>query len=128
MIIKKLPKGKKSPYDQSLKNRVCFELLSGRLSLTEAKATYGIKGQGTIYNWIKDYKKQFPQLNLASMNTAEDKPASPTDNADDLAKKNRELQEALEMAKLKITALETMIDVAETELHIDIRKKSGTKQ
>lgn len=30
--------------------------------------------------------------------------------------------------RLKIAALETMIDIAEKELNIDIRKKSGTKQ
>ncbi len=38
------------------------------------------------------------------------------------------LQKALEDAQLKIEALNTMIDVAEEQLKIDIRKKSGTKQ
>jgi hypothetical protein len=40
----------------------------------------------------------------------------------------KELQKALEMANLKITSLEIMIDIAEDELNVDIRKKSGTKQ
>lgn len=39
-----------------------------------------------------------------------------------------ELQEALRFAQLKIAALETMIDTAEQELSIKIRKKSGAKQ
>ena len=38
------------------------------------------------------------------------------------------LQKALEMANLKIKALDTMIDIAEEQLKIDIRKKSGAKQ
>jgi hypothetical protein len=39
-----------------------------------------------------------------------------------------ELERQLEQAKLKIAGLETMIDIAEQELKISIRKKSGTKQ
>ena len=53
-----------------------------------------------------------------------------------MAKKNKPigtaqteaLQKALEEAELKIKALNTLIDVAEEQLKIDIRKKSGTKQ
>jgi hypothetical protein len=42
--------------------------------------------------------------------------------------KIRELTKDLEYAKLKIISLETMIKVAEDDLHIKIRKKPGTKQ
>ena len=38
------------------------------------------------------------------------------------------LQKALEEAQMKIKALNTLIDVAEEQLKIDIRKKSGAKQ
>ncbi|MNF06951.1 hypothetical protein D3C87_1991320 [compost metagenome] len=38
------------------------------------------------------------------------------------------LQKALMEANLKIKALDTMIDIAEEQLKIDIRKKSGAKQ
>jgi hypothetical protein len=38
------------------------------------------------------------------------------------------LQKALREAELKIKALNTLIDVAEEQLKIDIRKKSGAKQ
>ena len=40
----------------------------------------------------------------------------------------RELQAELERERLKNLALTTMIEVAEEELHIDIRKKAGAKQ
>lgn len=45
-----------------------------------------------------------------------------------LQKKVKELTKALEQAKLKSDSLETMVQVAEQELHIKIRKKRGTKQ
>jgi len=53
-----------------------------------------------------------------------------------MAKKNKPfstakaeaLQKALEETELKIKALNTLIDVAEEQLKIDIRKKSGARQ
>jgi transposase-like protein len=40
----------------------------------------------------------------------------------------QERDKQIEAFQLKVAALETMIDIAERELKIDIRKKSGTKQ
>jgi len=45
-----------------------------------------------------------------------------------LAKQVLDLTKELEKAKLKISGLETMIEVSEQDLHIKIRKKPGTKQ
>jgi hypothetical protein len=45
-----------------------------------------------------------------------------------LKQRNAELEQALQQANLLILALNTMIEVAEKELKIPIRKKSGTKQ
>lgn len=42
--------------------------------------------------------------------------------------KEKELEKALKEAQMKIICLETMIDIAEQELKIPIRKKSGAKQ
>ncbi len=41
---------------------------------------------------------------------------------------NKRLQEALELEKLRSRAFDTMIDVAEKNFNIPIRKKAGTKQ
>ena len=45
-----------------------------------------------------------------------------------LEKKVKELTKALDHSKLKNDSLETMIKVAEEDLHIKIKKKRGTKQ
>jgi transposase len=44
-----------------------------------------------------------------------------------LQQRNDELEQNLQQANLLILALHTMIDVAEQELQLPIRKKSGTK-
>lgn len=49
-------------------------------------------------------------------------------NKQELVEENQRLQQALEQAMLKNRALETLIDVAEEELNITVRKKSGPKQ
>ncbi|MBD0332437.1 MAG: transposase [Chitinophagaceae bacterium] len=133
MNFKKSKAGRKPVYDQAFKNTICLEVINGNLSLAEAKAMYAIKGAGTIYRWIKEFTKHAENNNLDLINTtnpvANQKAQTSNDEkAQDLIKKNEGLQAALELAKLKITALEVMIDVAESELNIDIRKKSGTKQ
>lgn len=45
-----------------------------------------------------------------------------------LEQRIKELEQQLEQAKMKHIALETMIDIAENELKLPIRKKSGSKQ
>jgi hypothetical protein len=46
----------------------------------------------------------------------------------DLQADNEALKKALEEAQLKVAALNTLIDVAEEQLKINIRKKPGAKQ
>ena len=45
-----------------------------------------------------------------------------------LAKQVQDLTKQLEKANLKISGLQTMIEISEQELHIKIRKKPGTKR
>jgi transposase len=45
-----------------------------------------------------------------------------------VVKNDKLISKEIANLKLKVTALETMIDVAEKELNIDIRKKHGTKR
>ena len=124
--------GRKPVFDQAFKSTICLEILSGNLSYSEARAAYGIKGQGTIPLWVKQYQNQTASGNLHSMNdtvrNTDSTDSEGRDKSEDLQRKNRDLEAALMMAKLKITALETMIDIAQSDLNIDIRKKSGTKQ
>jgi len=55
------------------------------------------------------------------------KPIEPVEYVQ-LQEKNAQLEKALVQSELRATALATMIEVAEKELEINIRKKSYTKQ
>jgi transposase len=54
-------------------------------------------------------------------------PKERADN-DNLEKRVKELEKQLELARMKIVALDTMIDIAEQDYKLEIRKKSGPKQ
>lgn len=47
---------------------------------------------------------------------------------ENVAADTQSLEEQLAYAQLKIQALETLIDIAEEKLNVDIRKKSGARQ
>ena len=51
-----------------------------------------------------------------------------TQGSDELARENERLKKALELAMLKVEALEILVDVAEDQFNIAIRKKVGSKQ
>lgn len=99
-------------YENSFKIAVAREYLEGKLSQAQLGRKYGLTSGEVVRYFVTWYKK----------NIDGNQPTAPLDTSTDLG-----LQEELRLANLKITALEMMINIAEKELEIDIRKKSGTK-
>ncbi|PRD54593.1 hypothetical protein [Sphingobacterium gobiense] len=100
------------------------ELDAGRMTEGEARARFHI-GDATwwrlIRRWRRLYSSDIP-LTLPPMTEKEQR------ELEALHKRIKELEKHLEDAKVKNTALETLVDVAEQKLRISIRKKSGSKQ
>ncbi len=95
------------------KRAIVSAILNGRMSIQEACVANGVKVV-TIKERMRKSRQDNPdiEINQSSM---------PASNENDLRK-------ALQASQLKILALETLIDVAEQEFKIKIRKKSGAKQ
>jgi hypothetical protein len=49
-------------------------------------------------------------------------------NNEELEKRVKDLEKQLELAQMKIVALSTVIDIAEKDYKLEIRKKSGPRQ
>lgn len=97
---------------------VFYDVKFSRMTLTQIAAKHKISGTSLISKWIKKYSSDFEDMsNVIPLNDVAG--AIPTELA---------LKAALDKANMKIISLETMIDLAEKELNLDIRKKSGTKQ
>lgn len=90
---------------------------------------YGVS-HTTIHSWIVAYEKQQEQLvTLAAMeaeNTGVTEPANDSSQAPS-ASEVKALQKELHLARVKLACLETLIDITERDLGIDIRKNAGTR-
>lgn len=113
---------KRRTYNSLLKRTVVAAIEQGRLTVKEAKIAHNIKTEKIIRSWIAQYKTEKVEICIEKPSVlAKDKKTKK-----DLEKEA--LLQALKEAELKIKALNTLIDVAEDQLKIDVRKKSGAKQ
>ena len=96
---------------------------------------YGVS-RSTINKWVLVYQgihnipRSHKQISYDLQQKALGKKSKQSIQQDknELEKKIALLEKQLEWEKLKSQALDTMINIAERELNIDIRKKHGTKQ
>lgn len=116
------------------RHEIIREFLSGKHSKVELweKHTGQPEEHGHLLRWMRqlgyssnerkrriaNFQPQAPLL----MKTDQNNP-----NSEELKRRIKELEKQLEMAQLKAEGYEIMIDLAEKELNIPIRKKSGTK-
>lgn len=109
---------------KSEKRWLIRELASGRMSMSEARhhiaTMYKDPGRQILY-WQKQFSSDII-LTLPVMTEKEKQ------KVQDLQKRLKDLEKQLEDTQMKNIALETMIDLAEEQLRIPIRKKSGPKQ
>lgn len=113
---------KRKHFSNLQKRTIVAAIEQGRMSIKEARAAYGIKNEKSIRSWLLQYKGE--KVELCTVTEPEmAKKSQPISAAEAEA-----LQKALEEAQMKIKALNTLIDVAEEQLKIDIRKKSGARQ
>lgn len=110
----------KEQYPVSFKRWIAREIESGKISVKETMELFNIK-RGTVYEWLSHYSLG-KEVSLSIM-TPQEKQEKVL-----LEKRIKELEKALEYAKLKNIAVETMIDIAEEQFRITIRKKAGPKQ
>ena len=93
------------------------------------KYTGQINENGQLLRWIRQLG--YPDIKSKKKAIIESMPAKNQDPSDfenlQLQKRIAELEEELKEAKLKAIAYSTMVDIAEKEFNIAIRKKYSTK-
>lgn len=104
--------------------KIITEVNSGMIGKRAACSKYGVN-RNTLALFIRKFSMRTLGYELSTQllsNMTEDQKLNL------LEKKVKDLTKSLDYAKLKYDSLETMIKVAEEDLHIRIRKKRGTKQ
>lgn len=109
-------------YTDLQKRTIVTAIEEKRMSIKEAQVAYQIRDVKSIKEWIQGFKQEKVELSIVKEPEMAKK-TKPVSQSEAQA-----LQKALDEAQMKIKALNTLIDVAEEQLKIDIRKKSGAKQ
>ena len=111
-------------YSEELKEEATMRVVFGGEDPHEVIRILDIHNIYVLNNWVTAYKKQI-EAGLVTLPPMTEKQRL---DVQDLRQRNKELERALKDANLMILALNTMIEVAEGELKIPIRKKRGTKR
>ena len=112
-------------FSETFKRKVVMEVMQGKLSKESARRVYGIKGKSAVLYWIRQYSdwpETIPELSLESMNKEEQ------EQFNVLKRKIALLEEQLQNELHRTNVYKTMIEIAETQLNIPIRKKYGANQ
>jgi transposase len=117
-------------YSMSLKLQIVREIEQGELSVTQAKKQYGIQARSTVVQWLRkfgnfDWENQTPS-NMPK--TPEQRIMELEAKVKLLEKQKAFLERQSYVADKKAILFDMMIDLAEKEYHIDIRKNSSPEQ
>ena len=113
-------------YSLSFKLQVVAEVESEDLSINRALRKYGIQSHGTVLNWIRKYgtfDREYQTQRLMNK-TPEQKILELEQRIKLLEKQKASLEKQVEVSEQKAIFFDMMIDIAEKELKIPIRKKS----
>jgi len=111
-------------YEVSFRRWLVSQVDSGIMSLNEVRDRFQVN-QTELKRVFKRWQELYSDELHLSLKTMSSK-----DRADngELEKRIKELENQLELAQMKNVALNTMIDIAEKDYKLAIRKKSGPKQ
>lgn len=117
-------------YSMSFKLQIVQEIEQGRTSITQVKKDYAIQSRSTIVQWLRkfgnfDWDNQTPSIMQKS---PEQKIMELEAKVKLLEKQKAFLEQQAFVADKKAIIFDMMIDIAEKEYQIDIRKNSPPEQ
>lgn len=109
---------------EKFKEKIAFSVLFEGRDPHELVEEYQLASIYAVKKWVEHYQNRLSEglITLPSMNEQEKQSMMALQN------RVKELQKALDQANVLIYGLNSMIDYAETELKVPIRKKRGTKR
>ena len=117
-------------YSMSFKLSVVQEIERMELSVTGAKKKYGIQGRNTVINWLRKYGKfDWENQTPSNMPKSQEQRLLELEAKVKLLEKQKTfLEHQVERADKKAIIFDMMIDLAEKEYNISIRKNSSPEQ
>lgn len=113
---------RKRSYSITQKRSAVRAFESGMTSLQAANA-WGVRDSSLIRQWKAIFDRENADISLTNPPIMDQNPPAQSDSEE-----VRALKKALADSQMQLKALNTLIDVAEEMLKVDIRKKPGAKQ
>jgi transposase-like protein len=118
-------------YPEPLRQKIVKEVLQGKINKDQARKQYGIKGKTIVLKWIRIYEK----YGVCSLTLARNpQPLVPNKEKKQRPHEQQELEARIKFLEQKLEdesllreMYSRMIDIAEKEYKIPIRKKPNTK-
>ena len=117
--------GHQKRYSEAFKLHVIEDMEKNALSNAETIKKYGLNSSSLLHLWLRKYGKYHLINRIVRIEMPKEK--SPYDIIKDLKKEKQKLESALAQSHIKNLALESMIEVAEEEFQIQIKKKLGIR-
>jgi transposase len=117
-------------YSMSFKLGVVSEIETGLISTTDAKKKYGIQSRSTVVSWLRKYGT-FDWENQTTSNMPKSKEQRLMEleaKVKLLERQKATLEDQVERSDKKAIIFDMMIDIAEKEYNISIRKNSSPEQ
>lgn len=117
-------------YSYAFKLSVVEEVERGELGIKAAARKYGIQSHSTVTNWLRKYGN-FDWVNKSTVRMPKSKDQQLLELEQKvllLEKQKKELEKKAEIADKKVIFFDMMIDIAEEEFKIPIRKKYSPEQ
>lgn len=112
-------------FSQEDRIEIVREFLEGKLEAKQIAERCQLSSVQVFYQWVGRYIDDSRTFNeIDALKDDQFKTMSPEDQLKELKK----LRKALELEKLRSEGYRHMIELAEKQFNIPIRKKSGTKQ
>ena len=122
-------------YSLELKHQICRAHIDQCLSLRECVEKYNLSSHSLVHDWLRQLgyvpginrRTRSAYIGIENFHLLPDKPKK---NNPSLTKEQQQiefLKKELEDSKLQVEGYRRMIEIAESELKIPIRKKRNTK-
>lgn len=106
-------------YSEAFKKQLVREYEQGKFSVHQLAKLHDLSGT-LIYRWIYEYSSNAPNFQIVEMKE------SSTSKLKAMEERIKELERMVGQKQIKIDYLEKLIEIAEEDLKIDIKKNTDT--
>lgn len=120
-------------YSNEFKRKIIKEIIIGKYTKNESMKLYGISWM-SIQRWLNNFgqsvilEEGIEEIILKKSNMSHPKKITESEKVKELRAQIKKLEKELQDAELKARLYDKMIDIAEDQFKIPIRKKYVTKQ